>query len=127
MQMSPQDPPGDQIVDLVGSDIEECFKPLLTRLDGFQVARPFSADDNAVSNGRLSALAWEWSGRDETGFNGLGATNQDITVRGVTIVEFRDDAETLYHRYIDWNDVAAQLGLATVGRTSVPDLLPTDT
>jgi hypothetical protein len=73
-----------------------------------------------MSEAGIGALAWEWTGVDMVGFNGLAPTNRRVLVRGVTFVE-DDDKERTYHRYIDWIGVVGQLGLGFIGRASLPD------
>jgi hypothetical protein len=119
--MTPQ-PPLDNVASRVEDDTTACFGEVFPSAEGFAVAEPFASTEGDVTNGTVSALAWTWSGRDTEGFNGLGPTGEKIVVRGVTVVEERA-GELLFHRYIDWTDVAGQLGLGFVGRTSVPEYI----
>jgi hypothetical protein len=119
-------PPLDQVTSLVEDDTVACFQGVFPPTEGFAIAEPFTPTEGDVSNGRLGALAWTWSGQDTVGFNGMGPTGQDIVVRGVTVVEVRGEDDLLYHRYIDWTGVAGQLGLGFIGRTSVPEYIKYD-
>jgi hypothetical protein len=74
---------------------------------------------------QTSAVAWRYYGIDDKGVNGLAPTKNEIVIRGVTVFAPANDATgegSLYHRYIDWLDVYAQLGLALGGRPVVDPL-----
>lgn len=84
-----------------------------------ETAVPVVADD------RFGTVAWEFTGMHTNPIAGIAATRRRVTVRGVTIVDLDKGDEPLFHRYVDWNGVAAQLGLAVSARPIVsvePDL-----
>jgi hypothetical protein len=84
--------------------------------EGFRIAEDF-AGQAPITNDAVEAVVWTWTGRDTVGFGGLKPTRTQVVVRGVTLIE-RGDGETgpRVYRYVDWSQVAAQLGVGFTGR-----------
>lgn len=87
---------------------------------GFAAAPSLEAARPAIADDRFGTVAWEYTGRHVRPIAGIATTGRRVTVRGVTIVDLVDRDEPLFHRYVDWNGVMAQLGLAVSARPVVP-------
>ena len=119
------DDPG-KIVELVGTDLNSVFEETLRSGDdgaGFQLANVTSfAEDTLIADpdGRVALVAWEWHGRHE-GLFGVDATGEPVIVRGVTLVDYVGGGgdEPVLHRYVDWLDVMAQIGITVNPRPIV--------
>jgi hypothetical protein len=104
---------------LVERDIVAGLADVFSPLEGFRAPHQF-ANVAPISNGTQTAVVWEYSVTHTGDFQGIRPTGREIVVRGVTIVDTSGD-EPVYHRYIDWADVFAQLSLSTTGRPALDD------
>ena len=68
----------------------------------------------------VSVLAWEWGVRHVGSLQGTPATQRDVTLRGMTVVDDRS-GERLLSRYIDWLGLYAELGALSIARPLVED------
>ena len=59
-------------------------------------------------------VPWTWSGRN-AGLFGLDATNREVVLRGITVVE-EDGDGFLCRRYVDWLPAFEQAGLVMYTR-----------
>jgi len=111
---------------LVGGDVLRGLGDVFAPTEGFRVPHDF-ANKPPIANETQTAVVWEYAATHSGDFQGIRATGQPIVLRGVTIVEVVPDKEPVFHRYIDWADVFAQLNLSTTGRPAVeePFSLPT--
>jgi hypothetical protein len=70
-------------------------------------------------------VEWSYSGvhAEDGAFNGLRATQNDVTVRGFTIMGVDEEDGTFkIRRYIDWAGLFAQLGLTLNWRVPLDDV-----
>jgi hypothetical protein len=70
-------------------------------------------------------VEWSYSGvhAEDGAFNGLRASQNDVTVRGFTIMGVDErDGEFKIRRYIDWAGLFAQLGLTLNWRVPLDDV-----
>jgi len=112
------------VVDLVHRDVTEGLGQALAPRDdghGFALAEGFEAVGDAPiadRDGAVAAVPWQWTGVHRGDLLGVPATNEVVTVRGVTLITGEEDNELL-HRYIDWAEVLLQLGVRFFDRPVV--------
>jgi hypothetical protein len=100
----------------------------------FEVDRTIGAATWRSATSQLFAVRWRFSGRHTGAIPGFGhveirATGNEVTVSGLTLVELRqpvdsvDDLDAVltsgavvFHRFIDWLAVFAQIGVLHLGR-----------
>ena len=112
------------VVSLVTKDVEIGLGNVFPAADdgGFALTEPFG-DSDPINNDAVEVIVWTWSGVDTEGFQQLQPTNAEVVVRGVTLVEHPERGdEATFHRYVDWSEVAGQLGLGFTGRPTVDEL-----
>jgi predicted ester cyclase len=104
---------------LVMNDIREGLKSFSDDVPGdFALVPPIR--QGLLEEG-VAVAAWEYTTTHHGLFLGLRPTGQEVTIRGVTLVENPDAGmDAVFHRYIDWVDVAVQLGLELTQRPVVP-------
>jgi hypothetical protein len=90
-------------------DVESGLGPFFEATDGFSVPTQFGMEP-PITNGQMTAVVWQYAGRHSAEFQGVPATDRVVTIRGTTVVD-HSGPEPLFHRYVDWLDVMAQLGL----------------
>src|SRR5262245_57436387 len=84
--------------------------------EGFRIADDFEGQA-PITNDTVEAVVWTWTGRDTVGFGGLKPTRAQVVVRGVTLIEQGEGGKgPRVYRYVDWSQVAAQLGVGFTGR-----------
>ncbi len=108
-----------KIADEVVRDIAEGMGKLFESGDGAVVPAKFNAERGPLSNGAFASVGWIFSGRDTIGIWGRAPSNRHVEIRGMTVVDLTGGSDDRFFRYIDWLDVAAQLGLAVGGRVPV--------
>lgn len=114
-----------EAIALARRDIEEglgeSFEPAG---DGWRVIDAF-VRDGEMTNGRCTAVPWEYSCRHSGYFLGLQPTGDTFVIDGVTIVvrDVDGDSPEIFHRYIDWATVMANLGMGATWRPTL-DVLP---
>jgi hypothetical protein len=100
------------IIDGVKEDIVAGLTPYLSAVK-FHRLPLFEDSPDAITDGDTSVVIWQCSGVNDKNIHNVQAAGQLVTVEGVTIVQ-RNDAEPpdtwRFHRFIDWNSFAAQLG-----------------
>jgi hypothetical protein len=107
-------------VALVREDVMSGLREFFSAAPGFVPAG--SPDDAPMTNGRQTAVAWEYHGRHNGTFQGIPATGRDVVIRGVTVVEQGGRGRVLFSRYVDWLDVMSQLGLSAIARPALEHL-----
>lgn len=113
----------NEATELVQRDIEvgfgDVFEPAR---DGFRLIEAFTSD-GAMTNERFTAVPWEYACRHTGEFFGIRPTLQDLTIHGVTIVAHPDEGdEAVFHRFIDWATVMAQLGIPAAWRPTIDEI-----
>src|SRR5581483_5002230 len=69
-----------------------------------------------------TVVAWEFKGVHDHDFQGIVATGRPVLIKGVTIVDHAAANGPLFHRYVDWLDVMAQIGVSSTHRPAVDSL-----
>jgi len=99
-------------IDLVKADVDGALAEQLPDGEGFELDPEFDGwrdDPFASTEATKLAVPWIWHGRN-AGLFGLDATNREVVVRGLTVIE-EDSGSFLCRRYVDWLPVLAQAGL----------------
>lgn len=65
------------------------------------------------------AVVWTFRGTHDRDGAGIDATGASVTIRGVTVLSGRPGHRE-YRRFVDWADVAGQVGLTLGRRPMVP-------
>jgi hypothetical protein len=104
-------PEPTEAFDLVHDDVHAGLAESFTPRPGFIATEGFG-DGEPITNGRHTAVVWEYHGRHDAPFQGVEPTGADIVIRGVTVIE-QSGRRQVFHRYVDWLDVMAQLGLTS--------------
>lgn len=109
----------------VTSDVVDGLKDTFTKrdentADSFRVNVRFEEEADFIGGDRIVAVPWTYYCRHTGDFHGLFRTGRELTIEGVTLVDYRD-GQTLLHRYVDWAGVIAQLGLEVSGRIPVTE------
>ena len=90
---------------------------------GFEVVQiggdssfPVSVDQD--TQGR-SAIGWSVTARHVGDFEGIAATNAEVLIEGITIVDCRNEGSdgVVFWRVVNWIGVYGQLGVTTSGRS----------
>jgi hypothetical protein len=113
------DNPQEQIEDLRG---DPDFQVAIARADCIVKLRRWFREEggwqaNQTRSGSLgdasAGVEWTYHGihAQDGAFNGLRASNREVTVRGFTMMGIDDDGRFKIRRYIDWAGLFAQLGL----------------
>jgi len=109
-------------VDRVRTDVVDGLRGLLAPRDGyddgFELQTRF-VESGPIANESFSTVVWRYHGSDVEGFAGAAPTGHPVEVDGVTLVDLSADPP-LFHRYVDWNGVMAQLGFTASWRPVVP-------
>lgn len=109
---------------LVADDLRDglgpAFVPAVDGDDAITHPRPFD-DREPITNGTFTTVVWEYRARHADWFQGVPPTNRELTIRGTTIVDHRNDAKPLLHRYIDWLNVLYGIGMTMYHRVIVPE------
>ena len=111
-------------IELAQRDIELGFSDSFTPAgDGWRVVEAF-LQEGAMSNGRCTSVPWEYACAHTGEFLGLPPTGDEFTIHGVTIVVEQEDEEVpqVFHRYIDWANVMAHLGLGATWRPTLTQI-----
>lgn len=103
MPDGPRSQPSNEVLEAVQRDVEQGLSSF-TPTEGFLLDNDINAK---LAGGSASAVVWTYSGRLDQSFFGLPATGGTVVIRGITV--FETDAKT-FRRYVDWLDVAQQLG-----------------
>jgi hypothetical protein len=101
----------------VEADVRSAFTEQLPDGEGFQLDEEFDAwrDDPFQSSDTTKVVVpWTWSGRN-AGLLGLDATNREVVLRGITVIE-EDGDGFLCRRYVDWLPAFEQAGLVMFTR-----------
>jgi hypothetical protein len=111
----------DDHLSLAQRDIEEGFSTSLTPTA--QGWRPIDAfmGEGPMTNGRFTAVPWTYACAHTGTFLGLEPTGREFEIHGVTIV-VSDGDEPIFHRYIDWANVMANLGMGATWRPTLSEL-----
>ena len=76
----------------------------------------------ADSQGGVVAVPWIYKCQHIGNFKGLLPTDRKIEMHGVTFVNYtQDEANPMFHRYVDWLGVVNQLGLEVSWRVPVDE------
>lgn len=68
-----------------------------------------------LPSGNVAFVPWEYHTRHTGTFFGLDATQRDVVLVGVTAID-TTGVEPLFHRFVDWANVLAQLGVTWSAR-----------
>jgi hypothetical protein len=109
----------------VTTDVVDGLKETFTQRDddtseSFRVNVRFEEEVDVIGTDRIVAVPWTYSCRHTGDFHGLFRTGRELTIEGVTLVDYRS-GELLLHRFVDWAGVIAQLGLEVSGRIPVTE------
>jgi hypothetical protein len=114
----------------VQTDVEECFKEMLSSRDdaAFAVGLHGSELDDAsafATSDNLVVVPWRYPCTHTGTFLDIPATGMKFELRGTTFVDIREDDERKwnYYRYIDFIGALHQLGVPTVARQVLADEL----
>jgi hypothetical protein len=77
--------------------------------DSVRVVDANFRDEEAGSVG----MAWECHTVNRGSFQGMKPTDRSVVIRGFTVMQVNSDNRLEFRRYIDWSEVAAQLGMVT--------------
>ncbi len=113
----------EEAMELAQRDIEtglgEVFAPVA---DGIRLIDAFTGP-GAMSNERFTAVPWEYPCRHTGTFFGIPPTQQEFVIHGVTIVGHGDEGdEPVFHRFIDWATVMANLGIPAAWRPTIDEI-----
>ena len=108
-------------IPLVEQDVREGLAPVLN-LTGFELLEPF-ASATPMTNGRFTAIPWRAFGTNDKPVNNIEPTHRAVSLVGITIVE-DVDGDLRYHRFVDWNMLAATLGVSRGRGTARPQDAP---
>lgn len=67
--------------------------------------------DASLTNGDATAVVWRFECTHSGLFQGLKPRDKPVTIRGVTIVDDTGEDGPLLQRFVDWNEVMADLGM----------------
>ena len=67
--------------------------------------------DASLTNGDATAVVWRFDCTHSGLFQGLKPRDKAVTIRGVTIVDHAAEGGPLLQRFVDWNEVMADLGM----------------
>lgn len=115
------------VLDFVRRDVVEGLGQLFgpaDKADPMELARFHDDSHGPMVNQSFAAVAWTFDGVDSKGLWGLAPSQKPVRVRGVTVVDAATDHPNRVHRYIDWVDVMAQLGLSVHGRMPTTPTAP---
>ena len=104
-------------IEQVEADVRSALGEQLPDGEGFALDDDFAAwRDGPFANPEQTTMAvpWTWRGRNG-GLLGLDATNKEVLVRGLTVVE-EGDGEFLCRRYVDWLPALEQAGILLFSR-----------
>jgi hypothetical protein len=99
-------------LELVEADVRNAFGEQLPDGEGFDVDRDFDGWRDApfeTSDHSKVVVPWTWGGRN-SGLLGLDATNRDVLIHGITVIE-EDGGSFLCRRYVDWLPALGQAGI----------------
>ncbi len=108
------------VIAAVERDVVDGFQPYLSKVE-FTRLELFPGSPHAITEDDTSVVVWQCSGRNDKRIHNVEAAGQQVTVEGVTIVHHPDGTTASdwdYHRFIDWNSVAAQIGTSR-GRAGI--------
>jgi hypothetical protein len=120
-------PPDDDAIvfQLVEDDTTKCFEPFFapdrdSRSHGFSSVDVVTPERNPLRNRTGAAVAWTFTARHVSVFEGIRATNREITATGLTILHIGEQGQPQIRRYIDWHHIFAQLGSLPGRPTTAP-------
>jgi hypothetical protein len=99
-------------------------KDLVEGLDGPFTINPGAirvdspVNEKVLENNTYAAVVWSLQATHTGEFAGLMATNREVTIEGVTLIQKPPDdkGEPQFMRFIDWSQVLGQLGVSMSGR-----------
>jgi hypothetical protein len=113
----------DESFRLVRDDVLDGLGPLFPPVgegpESFSV-REDLAEEDVITNGRITAVPWVFRCEDRGKFQGLFPTGRELEISGVTLVD-RGSEEPRFYRYVDWAGVLDQLGLTVSWRVPVTE------
>jgi hypothetical protein len=112
-------PPEHMALTATRADVEAGLGRFFPASQGFLVPEVFQGAP--VTNGRQTAVVWEYRGRHDAEFQGIPATGRQVVIRGTTIVD-HEGPDPQFHRYVDWLDLMAQLGVTATMRPALDHL-----
>ena len=107
--------PEESATDLVRDDVVEglgaAFEPTtgFAVLDALAGKAPATADD-------VTFVPWQYGGLHVGSFHGVAPTGRAVLIVGTTAVDVGRSEEPEFHRFVDWANVFAQLGLTVNAR-----------
>ena len=108
-------------IEQVEADVRSALGEQLPDGEGFGLDQDFEAwRDEPLANPEQTGMAvpWTWHGRN-AGLFGLDATNREVVVHGMTVVE-EDGGTFVCRRYVDWLPAMEQAGLIMFTRPIRP-------
>ncbi|MFL6203890.1 MAG: hypothetical protein ACJ739_00920 [Acidimicrobiales bacterium] len=105
-------------IEQVEADVRSAFSEQLPEGEGFALDDDFAAwRESPFANPEQTAMAvpWTWSGRN-AGLLGLDATNAEVVVRGMTVIEEDGGGSLQCRRYVDWLPALEQAGIVIFTR-----------
>jgi len=124
----------------VSQDLAHGFSGIFDGPDGVLPVGRFAEEAVGTVSDTVSVVAWEWPVVHVGPIQGTPATNRELTLRGVTVIERRKTViergdtevegeetdgdgsdELLFSRYIDWLALYAELGALSIARPQVDD------
>jgi hypothetical protein len=125
----------ERALEAVSEDLAHGFSGIFEGSDDLRPVGRFAEEAMGTVSDTASVLAWEWPVVHVGMIQGTAATNRELTLRGVTVIERREtvvsrgdkvidgdnDSELLFSRYIDWLALYAELGALAIGRPQVDD------
>jgi hypothetical protein len=103
--------------ELVRDDVMDGLSFAFEPTGGFGLLKSF--DGKELPAGAVTFVPWQFSCRHVGEFLGIEATGREATIVGATAIEYRGDSEPMFHRFIDWANVFAQLGVTMAARPIV--------
>ena len=111
----------EEHLELVNDDVTAGLAEYFTPTQGFLPAAGF-AEGEPISNGRHTAIVWEYHGRHTAAFQGVQPTGREVVIRGTTVVDVSRRSRPVFHRYVDWLDVMGQLGMTSTHRPALDEI-----
>jgi hypothetical protein len=110
-----------QAVELVAEDVAGGLEKYFTPTKGFSVPATAKALP-PISDGHYTVVSWEYRAKHTSEFQGIKATQNNVVIRGLTVVDHEASGGPLYHRHVDWLDLMSQLGVSSTQRPAVAKL-----
>ncbi len=115
----------DQLLEIVTSDVGAALGSAFTG-GGLTIPEPF---DSLVPIGddRVAVVPWRWTGTHTGEFHQVRPTGFPVDVTGTTFLLVDEADELRAVRFVDWQSLYRQLGLAMVcRRPQTPDTIDVD-